>query len=299
MDRLIVPHKFMSELNKLPRSQVRLTSSERFVYTGMDICEESNLQYEVCAGPLSRNIGHLTQPTYDEILFALNKKLKTAPGGNLKGSYSLPLFFSTIDLITSATARVFVGPGLCRNEEWLATATGYTMDVSKASEELFTYPAIVRPIVVRFLKSHSQCRARFGVARRLLLPAFEERALSKGEEYEDMLKWLLDSARGRDAEPDRLVKRMLFLNMAAIHTTAITATNILLDLCARPEWMEALREEMLEAIEADGGIKPLTLRKLKKLDSFMRESRRLNTMGFCTSSAPFCLRIRTLAISPL
>jgi ent-kaurene oxidase len=141
--------------------------------------------------------------------------------------------------------------------------------------------------VVRFLKSHRQCRARFGVARRLLLPAFKERALSKGEEHQDMLKWLLDSAQGRDAEPDRLVKRMLSLNMAAIHTTAITATNVLLDLFARPEWMEVLSEEIVEAIEGDGGIKTSTLPKLKKLDSFMRELRRLNTLGFCTSSSPF------------
>jgi cytochrome P450 len=102
-----------------------------------------------------------------------------------------------------------------------------------------------------------------------------------------MLKWLPDSPRGRDAEPDQLVKRMLFLNMAAIHTTAITATNVLLDLCARPEWMKVLREEMLEAIEDDCGIKASTPPKLEKLDSFMRESRRLNTMGFCTSSSTF------------
>lgn len=57
MDRLIISHRFMSEINKLPRSSVRLTTSERYEYTGMDICEESNLQYEVCAGPLTRNIG--------------------------------------------------------------------------------------------------------------------------------------------------------------------------------------------------------------------------------------------------
>jgi hypothetical protein len=67
----------------------------------------------------------------------------------------------------------------------------------------------------------------------------------------------------------------------------ITATNVLLDLFARPEWMEVLSEEIVEAIEGDGGIKTSTLPKLKKLDSFMRESRRLNTLGFCTSSSPF------------
>ena len=67
---------------------------------------------------------------------------------------SIPLFSSIIDLITSSTSRVFVGPVLCRNEEWLKTATGYTLDVHKASEELFTYSAIVRPLMVQFLKSY-------------------------------------------------------------------------------------------------------------------------------------------------
>lgn len=57
LDRLIISHEFMGDLNKLSRSQARLTASERLAYTGMDICEESSLQYEVCAGPLSRNIG--------------------------------------------------------------------------------------------------------------------------------------------------------------------------------------------------------------------------------------------------
>lgn len=33
-----------------------------------------------------------------------------------------------IELVTSASARAFVGPELCRNPDWLATATGYTME---------------------------------------------------------------------------------------------------------------------------------------------------------------------------
>ncbi|KAF8855883.1 hypothetical protein BDZ45DRAFT_487579 [Acephala macrosclerotiorum] len=115
MDRLIISQKFMSEINKLPRSSVRLTTSERYGYTGMDICEESNLQYEVCAGALTRNIGPLGQTAYEEIVFALNEKLKTAPKDN--DSCSIPLFISLIDLVTSSTARVFVGPDLCRNPE--------------------------------------------------------------------------------------------------------------------------------------------------------------------------------------
>jgi hypothetical protein len=56
MDRIIIGPKFMAELNKLPRSMLRLTTSVRYAYTGMDIAEESSLQYEVCAGQLAKNI---------------------------------------------------------------------------------------------------------------------------------------------------------------------------------------------------------------------------------------------------
>ena len=101
-----------------------------------------------------------------------------------------------------------------------------------------------------------------------------------------MVQWLLDSAKGRDAEPDRLVKRMLFLNLAAIFSTATAATNVILDLCARPEYTQLLREEAMQAIQDDGGIKASTLTKLKIMDSFMKESRRVNPLGLC-KSLPF------------
>lgn len=91
----------------------------------------------------------------------------------------------------------------------------------------------------------------------------------------------MESAKGKDAETDRLVKRILFLNMAAIHTTALTATNVLLDLCARSVDMVLLREEMLEAVERDGGIMDKTLNSLKLTGSFLRESKLLNPLGLC------------------
>lgn len=97
-----------------------------------------------------------------------------------------------------------------------------------------------------------------------------------------MLQWLIDSAKGKDGTLERLVRRMLFLNLAAIHTTALTATNVLLDPCARPDCMELLREEMEEVVGRDREITGLTLNSLKLTDSFMRESRRLNRLGLCT-----------------
>lgn len=78
-------------------------------------------------------------------MFALEKNLKgteTANGmHNQDFSYDYPLkekhteivsvslFPLMIELVTSATARAFVGPELCRDKEWLQTATGYTMEL--------------------------------------------------------------------------------------------------------------------------------------------------------------------------
>jgi cytochrome P450 len=94
-----------------------------------------------------------------------------------------------------------------------------------------------------------------------------------------MLQWLVDSARGRDARTDKLVTRMLFLNAAAIHTTAEVATNAILDLCARPMEMKVLREEIEEAMEGQKEINMTVLSGLKKMDSFIKESHRMNTLG--------------------
>jgi cytochrome P450 len=89
----------------------------------------------------------------------------------------------------------------------------------------------------------------------------------------------MDTAKGRDAEIDQIVKRMLFLNMAAIHTSAEAVTNTILDLCARPQDMAVLRQEMLESLKKHDGLRLATLSDLKKTDSFIKESSRLNTPG--------------------
>ncbi|EMR80705.1 putative cytochrome p450 monooxygenase protein [Botrytis cinerea BcDW1] len=271
MDRVIVSRKFMKDFNALPRKQVRLTASVRHAgpYTGFDIAEESDLQFLVCAGQLSQNIGRLAQPTYDEILFRINSKLEKT--GSKDGNYSFPLFGLAIELITSASARAFVGPELCRDPEWLATATGYTIE-------------FLHPVIAPFLKSYKQIRNRFSVARKLLLPLIRERRSTSAKEHPDMVQWLIDSARGSDAETDKLVTRMLFLNAAAIHTTAEVATNAILDLCARPEDVKTLKKELTMVNEEAEGvdISVRTLSSLKMMDSFIKESHRVNTLGLMT-----------------
>lgn len=57
----------------------------------------------------------------------------------------------------------------------------------------------------------------------------------------------------------------------------MAAVHALYDMCANPEYIKELRAEAQEALLSDGGSWKLgTVRKLRKLDSFLKESLRFN-----------------------
>ena len=75
------------------------------------------------------------------------------------------------------------------------------------------------------------------------------------------------------------------MSFASINTTTNALTFIILDLAARPEYTQPLRDEIEQVIKQDNveedenGVlrfKQSSLAKLWKLDSFMKESSRLS-----------------------
>lgn len=75
------------------------------------------------------------------------------------------------------------------------------------------------------------------------------------------------------------------MSFASINTTTNALTFLILDLAARPEYTQPLRDEIEEVIKQDNveedenGVlrfKQSSLAKLWKLDSFMKESSRLS-----------------------
>jgi hypothetical protein len=61
----------------------------------------------------------------------------------------------------------------------------------------------------------------------------------------------------------------------------MTPTNILYDLTTHPEYAKVLREEIqrISAEEPGGMLRKKTMLKLRKLDSFIKESQRVNPLG--------------------
>lgn len=196
----------------------------------------------------------------------------------ISGVYTVPMYNTILELVTASTARMFVGPDLCRDAEWLSTVSCYTGDIGAVVGDLQKHYRFLHPIIAPRLESYKQLRRRFDRMCEILLPIFEQRRSMSSKAHADMIQWLVDTAKDPDTDSTSLARRMPFLNQAAIHTTTHTTAYVILDLCDRPEFIQPLREEMVETIRAHGGIKASTLASLKKLDSFMKESQRLSPM---------------------
>lgn len=189
-------------------------------------------------------------------------------------------------VISQASARIFVGPSLNRNEEWLTISEKFATDVMLGAEKLKAWRPILRPIARYLIPEIRRIQVDHEEAYRLLRPILQERvdvefdASIDHKRHNDMLEWIRKrAAKQNDSSVDfrEQAKIQLLTATAAIHTTRLATLHVLFDLAARPEYMDPLREELQEVLaETNGVLTKQTLTHLKKLDSFMKESQRHN-----------------------
>jgi cytochrome P450 len=121
--------------------------------------------------------------------------------------------------------------------------------------------------------------------QQLLAPIIEQRireqAAGGKTEHVDLLQWFIDAAtEDQKQDPTFLAISQVNASLAAIHSTAIVVTNAIFDLATRPHYVEPLRAELQSLRDATGGtLVDMGLLRLPKLDSFLKESQRLNPLG--------------------
>jgi cytochrome P450 len=192
------------------------------------------------------------------------------------------IYPTVLRLVARLSARVFVGFPLCRDEDWLKVSILFTIDIFKTADQLRSVPWFIRPFKAFFGSSVKTIDSHRNTAKNCLTPIIEarlaeEEAMKKAgkpaKNHSDLLQWYRDIVRPEHRTPDALAELQLTTSMVSIHTTSLTLTNILLDLASHPEYIQPLREEMEATIREDGGVmQKTTLRKMRKVDSFIRES---------------------------
>jgi cytochrome P450 len=194
------------------------------------------------------------------------------------------IYQKTLRIVAIVSGHVFLGPDLCRREEYLYASINFTVDVFKAVRQLKAWNRWLRPIVSFFTPELKQIQVHRQKARDFLLPIIRERraALRAGKTDlpDDMLQWTINKATKFNESDEALADLQLTLSMAAIHTTTLQTTDILGELAIRPDVVEELRDEVRRVMaDNDGTITTHALFEMKLLDSVMRETQRVNPLN--------------------
>ncbi|QPH03054.1 hypothetical protein C2857_007274 [Epichloe festucae Fl1] len=198
-----------------------------------------------------------------------------------------------LNLATRATARLFVGDLICRNEIFLETTASFsrntfdTISTSRSFGNLFTH------YFARWISTAKEAHGQLQYIQNLLGSEVQRRKLNSEEKHDDFLQWCTELAVTEDeARPEALAHRTLgILSMAVIHTTAMALTHILFDMISDDSLKESLRREQQNVLKHGWTeITQQTMLDMKQLDSLMRESQRINPVGECKdySKPVFC-----------
>ena len=179
-----------------------------------------------------------------------------------------------LNIVNRSSAKPLVGAPLCYDEIWLRTCLETTINTGMICLSLQKYPTILRPLVYPFTKSRKTLNDSFETAQRLLSGAISVR--QKGSKNTDVLQWLMDSYKGDRFSIPFLTNQTLFVAIASTRSTATSIIHTLYDLIAFSHFQELLRQEIETVLKISGGWSLSAVQKMKRLDSFIKESQRLN-----------------------
>jgi len=147
------------------------------------------------------------------------------------------------------------------------------------------FPPWMRPMAQYLVSELKTIRKDLAKAQAMLEPLIEERLANNadtsgyGEKPDDFIQWLSDALPDNEKRDYfTQAKMQLLLSASSIHTTSNLTTDCIYDLAIHQDMQEILREEALEVFGEDGSgwDRKDCMARLKKMDSFIKESQRLS-----------------------
>lgn len=237
---------------------------------------------------------------WEEAIASLDESIPASDSGDWTS-------FDTYDLISKIVSRVtafaLVGPELCRNKEWLELSIHTTFTIFGAAYAIRdNYSPHWRWLARYQNDAPKQLRSMRAKATELLRPIYAERLDTakmnqKGaahqvdgssSKFADTVYWLLGNKQA-DRSLSAIADQELFLTTASVHTTSGTLNSVLFDWLTQPDCQAdiiAEAQHVLAEVDDSAEGQPQwnmqQVARLRKLDSFMKESIRLHPIGFST-----------------
>jgi cytochrome P450 len=132
-------------------------------------------------------------------------------------------------MVAIISGNIFLGPELCRREEWVNSSITYTVDLFTAIGKLKQWKPWTRPIGQYFIPELKSVHEHRKKAREFLAPIIKERRelMKMGEQLpDDMLQWMLNKSAEYNLNDEDMSEIQLNLSLASIHTTTVTTTLV-------------------------------------------------------------------------
>lgn len=280
---LVLSRKYLDELHNAPVQ--RLSSMQGLIknfggyYSGIHLLGESDIGTRALQTKITPNLPKLSDDMRDELDYALRMDMPSCQEWT-----TVPLQPLLLKLLSRVTQRVFIGLPLCRNQVWLDASSQHAHNVTMTQMAMRFVPPWTRPLLDLILPSSRKYKAGVRNGKMMIIPEVERRRhLEKSDpdhvKPDDLLQAMMDlsSPGDKQSQAEDLAHRQLLMTLVAGHSTAAAGSHALFDMVARPECLDELRREAVEVLRDEGGYwGKQSLGKLAKMDSFLRESQRMN-----------------------
>ncbi|KAK1705635.1 cytochrome P450 [Colletotrichum acutatum] len=191
------------------------------------------------------------------------------------------------ELVAILSARIMHSDEAARNPAWTNLSMSFVHTAIDYGSALKQWPPFLRPFVAYFLPERLEKEKQWAQGREIVAKSMARKNALGGASLENPPTMLDHLSSGDHADKAGDLDLQLLLQMtlavASIHTTSSSMVQVLYDLAAYPEYTEELRQEVVEVLESSGGIfTKQSLAEMKKLDSWMKESLRMNAPDLTT-----------------
>ncbi|KAF2218406.1 cytochrome P450 [Elsinoe ampelina] len=281
-DSIVIPRKFLDEMRRLPEDTL---SAGKAVADFLEVKYTKILAEEdIVAHTIKADLTPALL-RYNPVISRVADEAIQADMPRCNDWTAIHVFDLLTKIVAKLSGRIFVGPDLFLQKEYLEMSLSYTHELMAAQRRIKSMRPFLRPILGHWTSEVRQLRMRERFAEKFFLPVVRARLETQpsvdGKQPDDMLQWLLN--RREQFQFDtmaKISKLQLGLIFTALHTTVMTATNIFYSLAVTPQYIDELRTEIREAVADSGGtMDSKALSEMIKLDSYMKEVFRVYNFG--------------------
>ncbi|KAH8590071.1 cytochrome P450 [Bisporella sp. PMI_857] len=299
---VVYPPALFDEIKRLEEKEASVQDFFRSISYG-HLGIETDALCKTIAVDLARSIPFKIPSQQKDARIAFDKYVGYCPNDK-----PFALFDTMLKISGSINASSFVGREI-GTSEWPELVQSLLTSVYFAIKILNWIPSLIKPIIrpVLFLPTFKVQRD----LRHMLISAIRRdmEEYDRAANRKDVLKptedgklpftqWLTSRYQPSQATQYQLTTDLLLVNIESTLKSAIALYSIVLELARRPQLQDELRREVEEVSMLDGQLPSTHLKELRKMDSMMRETSRVNPFSLFT----LCRKTRRplqLSLGPL